>query len=198
MRGSVKGSLRGSGSGAGLCGGLGWQGRARGRTTRRQRLVLGCGVGSCARACSLCSPVPSAATFLRLPTHPTPPTHPFYARAQVRTLVQQEMVAALGRCDALLSPAAPSAAYKLGEKSSDPLAMYKGDLMTVNVNLAGLPALVLPAGFVPGSAEGGAELPIGLQLVGRAFDEAGLLGLGYAYEQTAGVPARRAPLAAVA
>ncbi|PNW77502.1 hypothetical protein CHLRE_10g439400v5 [Chlamydomonas reinhardtii] len=123
----------------------------------------------------------------------------YYKRAQqVRTLVQQEMVAALGRCDALLSPAAPSAAYKLGEKSSDPLAMYKGDLMTVNVNLAGLPALVLPAGFVPGSAEGGAELPIGLQLVGRAFDEAGLLGLGYAYEQTAGVPARRAPLAAVA
>ncbi len=68
---------------------------------------------------------------------------------QVRTLIGQELGAALSTYDALLCPAAPTLAYKLGEKSSDPLSMYLGDLATVNVNLAGLPALVMPAAFVP-------------------------------------------------
>ncbi|GFR42442.1 hypothetical protein Agub_g3349 [Astrephomene gubernaculifera] len=129
----------------------------------------------------------------------------YYKRAQqVRTLVQREMSGALQRCDALLTPTAPTPAYRLGEKASDPLAMYKGDLMTVNVNLAGLPAIVLPAGYVrvpAGAAAGdaaageGVQLPIGMQLIGRAFDEAGLLQLAHVYEQTAQLPALTPPLA---
>jgi aspartyl-tRNA(Asn)/glutamyl-tRNA(Gln) amidotransferase subunit A len=66
---------------------------------------------------------------------------------QVRTLIKQELSQALGKYDALLSPAAPTPAYKLGEKKTDPLSMYKGDLCTTNINLAGLPALTLPVGF---------------------------------------------------
>lgn len=104
----------------------------------------------------------------------------YYKRAQqVRTLVARGMAAALERCDALVCPAAPTTAYRLGEKSADPLAMYKGDLMTVNVNLAGLPAVVLPCG-----TDG--DLPVGLQLIGRAFGEADLLGMAHVYEATAG------------
>lgn len=121
----------------------------------------------------------------------------YYKRAQqVRTLVQQELVGALSRFDALVTPTAPTPAYRLGEKSTDPLAMYKGDLMTVNVNLAGLPAIVLPVAFAPAAGGSGHQLPIGLQLVGKAFDEAGLLRLAHAYEQTAELPAFAAPLAA--
>jgi aspartyl-tRNA(Asn)/glutamyl-tRNA(Gln) amidotransferase subunit A len=67
--------------------------------------------------------------------------------------------------------------------------------MTVNVNLAGLPAVVLPAAYTTPEAEGGRTLPIGIQLIGRAFDEARLLGLAHAFERTAELPAKRAPLA---
>lgn len=83
--------------------------------------------------------------------------------------------------DILISPAAPSAAYKIGEKKNDPLAMYAGDIMTVNVNLAGVPALVLPCGFVEGGPVG---LPVGLQMIGAAFDEQKLLKIGHIFEQT--------------
>ena len=75
--------------------------------------------------------------------------------------MRAEMEGALGRFDALLSPAAPTPAYKLGDKVSDPLAMYKGDLMTVNLNLSGLPAIVLPCGLAA-TGEGGPQLPVGL------------------------------------
>ncbi|KAM7497676.1 hypothetical protein LguiA_022090 [Lonicera macranthoides] len=93
----------------------------------------------------------------------------YYKRAQqVRTLVQKSFKEALDKHDILISPAAPSAAYKIGEKKNDPLAMYTGDIMTVNVNLAGLPALVLPCGFVEGGTAG---LPVGFQMIGAAFDE---------------------------
>ncbi|XP_059663301.1 glutamyl-tRNA(Gln) amidotransferase subunit A, chloroplastic/mitochondrial isoform X2 [Cornus florida] len=104
----------------------------------------------------------------------------YYKRAQqVRALVQKSFKAALEENDILISPAAPSPAYKIGitlivlfssggEKKSDPLAMYAGDIMTVNVNLAGLPALVLPCGFVEGGSTG---LPVGFQMIGAAFDE---------------------------
>ncbi|XP_057954828.1 glutamyl-tRNA(Gln) amidotransferase subunit A, chloroplastic/mitochondrial [Malania oleifera] len=106
----------------------------------------------------------------------------YYKRAQqVRTLVQKSFKAALDHNDILISPAAPSAAYKIGEKKNDPLAMYAGDIMTVNVNLAGLPALVLPCGFVDG---GHAGLPVGLQMIGAAFDEETLLKVGHIFEQT--------------
>lgn len=106
----------------------------------------------------------------------------YYKRAQqVRTLVQKSFKAALEENDVLISPAAPSVAFKIGEKKNDPLAMYAGDIMTVNVNLAGLPALVLPCGFVQ---EGSSVLPVGLQMIGAAFDEERLLKIGHIFEQT--------------
>lgn len=106
----------------------------------------------------------------------------YYKRAQqVRTLVKKSFEEALRRYDILVSPAAPSAAYKIGEKANDPLAMYAGDIMTVNVNLAGLPALVVPCGFVDG---GSAGLPVGLQMIGSPFSEGNLLRVGHIFEQT--------------
>lgn len=112
--------------------------------------------------------------------------------AQVRTLVQQEMGAALQRCDVLVCPTAPTPAYKVGEKTSDPLEMYKGDVMTVNLNLAGLPAVVVPCGFAQGG-EGGQQLPVGLQIIGRMFGEAQLLRVAHAFEQTACIAGARRP-----
>ncbi|VAH53349.1 unnamed protein product [Triticum turgidum subsp. durum] len=106
----------------------------------------------------------------------------YYKRAQqVRTLVKKSFEEALGKYDILISPAAPSAAYKIGEKTNDPLAMYAGDIMTVNVNMAGLPALVVPCGFVEG---GSAGLPVGLQMIGSPFSEGSLLRVGHIFEQT--------------
>jgi aspartyl-tRNA(Asn)/glutamyl-tRNA(Gln) amidotransferase subunit A len=134
----------------------------------------------------------------------------YYARAQrVRGRVRAEMAAALSGLDALVTPAAPTPAYRLGDKLSDPLAMWAGDLMTVNVNLSGLPAVVLPAGFAEQEEEeegGGGRtaakrrrlLPVGVQLVGRAFGEPGLLALAAALEASLDVAGKggRAPLAA--
>ncbi|GAA0142293.1 ligase [Lithospermum erythrorhizon] len=106
----------------------------------------------------------------------------YYKRAQqVRTIVQKSFRDALDRNDILISPAAPSVAYEIGEKKDDPLAMYAGDIMTVNVNLAGLPALVLPCGFANGGSSG---LPVGCQMIGGAFDEEKLLKIGHIFEQT--------------
>jgi aspartyl-tRNA(Asn)/glutamyl-tRNA(Gln) amidotransferase subunit A len=102
----------------------------------------------------------------------------YYLRAQkVRTLIRNEFAAVLKDCDALLSPTSPTAAFKLGEKSADPLAMYLTDIYTISVNLAGLPGLSVPCGFTGGG------LPIGLQIIGRPFDESGLLAIARHYEQ---------------
>jgi aspartyl-tRNA(Asn)/glutamyl-tRNA(Gln) amidotransferase subunit A len=102
----------------------------------------------------------------------------YYLRAQkVRTLIRNEFTAVLRDCDALLSPTSPVPAFKLGEKSADPLAMYLTDIYTISVNLAGLPGISIPCGFTGGG------LPIGLQLIGRPFDEAGLLAVANAYER---------------
>ena len=101
----------------------------------------------------------------------------YYLRAQkVRTLIRNEITAVLRDCDALLSPTSPGPAFKLGEKSADPLAMYLTDIYTISVNLAGLPGVSIPCGFTTGG------LPIGLQLIGRPFDEARLLAVAQAYE----------------
>ncbi|SCJ67205.1 Glutamyl-tRNA(Gln) amidotransferase subunit A [uncultured Clostridium sp.] len=102
----------------------------------------------------------------------------YYNKAlQVRTLVVREFEALFKDYDALLSPVAPTTAYRLGEKTADPMAMYLGDIYTVPVNIAGLPALSLPCGR---DEEG---LPIGMQLIGPPFSEQRLYQLGYAFEQ---------------
>lgn len=105
----------------------------------------------------------------------------YYQKAlQVRTLLVRAFDQAFAQCDALLSPVAPTTAYPLGEKRGDPLAMYMGDVYTVPVNIAGLPALSLPVG------RDAAGLPIGAQLIGRAFGESTLLRLGAALERQMG------------
>ncbi len=102
----------------------------------------------------------------------------YYLRAQkVRTLIRQDFLNAYREVDALITPTSPIPAFKLGEKSADPLAMYLCDIYTIGVNLAGLPALSLPCGFTAGG------LPIGLQLIGQPFREADLLATAHAYER---------------
>jgi aspartyl-tRNA(Asn)/glutamyl-tRNA(Gln) amidotransferase subunit A len=93
-------------------------------------------------------------------------------------------------CHAILMPSSPTPAFKLGQKAADPLAMYLEDVYTVGVNLAGLPAITLPGGF---ASEDGAELPVGIQLIGAAWDEARLLRIARMLERELG-PARPAPI----
>ncbi|MDX2229985.1 MAG: Asp-tRNA(Asn)/Glu-tRNA(Gln) amidotransferase subunit GatA [Leptolyngbyaceae cyanobacterium bins.349] len=102
----------------------------------------------------------------------------YYLKAQkVRTLIKQDFEAAFGQVDVLVSPTAPTPAFKAGDKSADPLSMYLIDLMTIPVNLAGLPAMSVPCGF---SREG---LPVGLQIIGNVLREDQILQVAYAYEQ---------------
>jgi len=104
----------------------------------------------------------------------------FYLRAQkIRTLIAQDFDEAYKACDVLLTPATPCLAFPVGAKTADPVSMYLNDVFTVTVNLAGLPGLSVPAGL---SSDG---LPLGLQLIGKAFDEAMLLRAGYALETAA-------------
>ncbi|MEO5656937.1 MAG: Asp-tRNA(Asn)/Glu-tRNA(Gln) amidotransferase subunit GatA [Nitrospiria bacterium] len=102
----------------------------------------------------------------------------YYAKAQrVRTLIKQDFDRAFERVDVIATPTAPTPAFRAGEKTQDPLQMYLSDIFTISVNLAGVPALSLPCGFSP---EG---LPIGLQVIGKPFDEATVLRAGLAYER---------------
>jgi aspartyl-tRNA(Asn)/glutamyl-tRNA(Gln) amidotransferase subunit A len=102
----------------------------------------------------------------------------YYLKAeQVRTLIQRDYYRAFERVDAVAMPTSPTAAFPLGERASDPLQMYLADIFTVSANLAGLPAISVPCGFTS------QQLPIGLQLTGRPFDEATLLRAGDAYER---------------
>jgi aspartyl-tRNA(Asn)/glutamyl-tRNA(Gln) amidotransferase subunit A len=102
----------------------------------------------------------------------------YYLKAQqVRTLIKRDYDEAFARVDVVAMPTTPTAAFPIGERVSDPLQMYLGDVFTVSANLAGLPAISLPCGFTT------AGLPIGLQLTGRAFDEAALLRIADAYER---------------
>ena len=104
----------------------------------------------------------------------------YYTQAQkVRTLIARDFEAAWARCDVILAPTAPSAAFALGEKSEDPLAMYLNDVFAVPASLAGLPAMSVPAGL---NRQG---LPLGLQIIGKAFDEQGVLNAGLAIEARA-------------
>jgi aspartyl-tRNA(Asn)/glutamyl-tRNA(Gln) amidotransferase subunit A len=102
----------------------------------------------------------------------------YYLKAsQVRTLIHRDFDRALERCDVLVAPTTPSTAFKIGEKVDDPLQMYLQDVFTLSLSLAGLPGLSLPCGF------DAAGLPIGLQIMGGAFDEATVLRVAHAYEQ---------------
>ena len=109
----------------------------------------------------------------------------YYLRAQkVRALIARDFTEAYKSCDVILTPATPAPAFGIGEKVSDPLTMYLYDVFTVTVNLAGLPSLVLPAGL------NAAGLPLGLQLIGKAFDEATLFRAGRALEIAANFTAK--------
>ena len=104
----------------------------------------------------------------------------YYTQAQkVRTLISHDFKNAFMQCDVILAPTAPTAAFGLGEKSDDPLAMYLNDVFAVPASLAGLPAMSVPAGL---NREG---LPLGLQIIGREFDEQGVLNAGLAIEARA-------------
>jgi aspartyl-tRNA(Asn)/glutamyl-tRNA(Gln) amidotransferase subunit A len=109
----------------------------------------------------------------------------YYTQAmKVRTLIARDFGQAFAQCDVILAPTAPSAAFALGDKSDDPIAMYLNDVFAVPASLAGLPAMSVPAGL---NAKG---LPLGLQLVGQPFDEQGVLDAGLAIEQRAGFAAQ--------
>jgi len=101
----------------------------------------------------------------------------YYLKAQkVRTLIKQDFENIFNKYDLILGPTAPTTSFKIGEKIDDPLTMYLNDILTVPVNLAGLPAISIPAGLVNG-------LPVGLQLIGNYFDEKTILKAAYAFEQ---------------
>ena len=104
----------------------------------------------------------------------------YYLRAQrVRALIARDFTEAYKQVDAILTPATPSAAFAIGEKMDDPIAMYLNDVFTVTANLAGLPGISVPGGL---SSEG---LPLGLQVIGRAFDEETVFAVGRAIEKAA-------------
>lgn len=102
----------------------------------------------------------------------------YYLRGQkVRTLIKNDLDEVFHSCDVIMTPTSPTAAFKVGEKIADPLSMYLSDIYTIPANLAGIPAVSVPCGFTKSG------LPIGLQLMGKAFDEETLLRVSYAYEQ---------------
>ncbi len=102
----------------------------------------------------------------------------YYLKAQkVRRMIADDFKAAFTKVDLLLTPTTPDTAFKLGAKTDDPVQMYLSDIFTINANLAGLPAISIPCGFSK------ANLPIGLQLIGRPLDESGVLSAAHAYQQ---------------
>jgi len=106
----------------------------------------------------------------------------YYLRAQkVRTLIRQDFLKAFEKVDAIVTPTTPTPAFKVGEKSEDPLQMYLSDIFTISCNLAGIPGISIPCGFTTNP-----KLPIGLQFLGKPFGEETILKLAHAYEQTTG------------
>lgn len=102
----------------------------------------------------------------------------YYRKAQqVRTLIKRDFDEAFKKIDAIITPTSPTAAFRIGEKSEDPLQMYLSDIFTISVNLAGVPAISIPCGFTSDN------LPIGLQLIGKHFDEETILRIAHVYEQ---------------
>lgn len=102
----------------------------------------------------------------------------YYLKAQkVRTLITQDFIKAFKECDVILTPTSPTQAFKIGERSDDPLSMYLSDIFTTSANLAGIPGVSVPCGFT------GDNLPVGLQLLGKHCDEATILNFAHVYEQ---------------
>jgi aspartyl-tRNA(Asn)/glutamyl-tRNA(Gln) amidotransferase subunit A len=102
----------------------------------------------------------------------------YYKKAQqVRTLIKRDFEEAFKSVDVIATPTSPTAAFKIGEKTADPLQMYLSDIFTISVNLAGVPGISIPCGFTSNN------LPIGLQIIGEHFDEETILKVAYAYEQ---------------
>lgn len=113
----------------------------------------------------------------------------YYGKAsQVRTLIVDDFKRAFEQCDVILTPVAPTPAFKIGEKVNDPLTMYLSDIFTLSANLAGIPGISVPCGF---SSDG---LPIGLQILGKHFDEDRLLQVAYGFEQAAAIHHRKPEL----
>jgi aspartyl-tRNA(Asn)/glutamyl-tRNA(Gln) amidotransferase subunit A len=114
----------------------------------------------------------------------------YYLRAQkVRTLIRNDFLKAFETVDAIVTPTTPTAAFKIGEKSDDPLQMYLSDIFTISCNLAGICGVSIPCGFTKSP-----KLPIGLQLLGQPFGEETLLKLAHAYEQSTGWHKEKPPL----
>ncbi len=114
----------------------------------------------------------------------------YYLRAQkVRTLIRNDFLKAFEKVDAVITPTSPTAAFKVGEKSGDPLQMYLTDIFTISANLAGICGISIPCGFTASP-----RLPIGLQLLGKPFGESTILNLAHAYEQTTDWHKARPPL----
>jgi aspartyl-tRNA(Asn)/glutamyl-tRNA(Gln) amidotransferase subunit A len=112
----------------------------------------------------------------------------YYLKAQkVRTLIRQEFDRAFDRFDALITPTSPTVPFKIGEKMDDPVQMYLSDICTLPVNIAGIPAVSVPAGFVDG-------LPVGMQAIGKPLGEETLLRIAFAYEQSTDWHKRKPPL----
>lgn len=102
----------------------------------------------------------------------------YYRKAQqVRTLIKRDFEQSFQKVDLIITPTSPTPAFKIGEKAADPLQMYLADIFTISVNLAGVPGISIPCGYTSGN------LPVGLQLIGRHFDEERLLQAAHAYEQ---------------
>jgi aspartyl-tRNA(Asn)/glutamyl-tRNA(Gln) amidotransferase subunit A len=106
----------------------------------------------------------------------------YYVRAQkLRQLIRQDFVQAFEKCDAIVSPTSPEPAFKLGERTANPLAMYLADIFTNTANLAGICGINVPCGF---ATVNGSQLPVGLQILGKSLDEARIFQIAHAYEQS--------------
>ncbi len=118
----------------------------------------------------------------------------YYLRAQkARTLIRQDFLKAFETVDAIVTPTAPTAAFKLGEKAADPLQMWLSDIFTISCNLAGLCGISIPCGFTS-ATDGQPRLPIGLQLLGKPFGGESILRIAHAYEQATGWHTQQPPL----
>jgi aspartyl-tRNA(Asn)/glutamyl-tRNA(Gln) amidotransferase subunit A len=117
----------------------------------------------------------------------------YYSRAQkVRELIRRDFAEAFQQVDMIISPTSPVPAFPLGERSSDPMQMYLADIFTNAANLAGICGISLPCGFA--QMENGVQLPIGLQLLGKALDEGRILQIAHAYEQSTTWHKQRPPI----